>query len=45
MGIFLKRNIGENAIVGLWEITETVDDLFSNVSLMMKKKNCIKVLE
>lgn len=33
MGIFLKRDIGESVIVGLWEITETVDDLFSNVSL------------
>jgi phosphopantetheinyl transferase len=33
MGIFLKRNISESAIVGLWEITETVDELFSNVCL------------
>jgi len=33
MGIFLKKNIGESTIVGLWEITETVDDLFSKLRL------------
>jgi phosphopantetheinyl transferase (holo-ACP synthase) len=33
MGIILKRNISESAIVGLWEINETVDELFSNVRL------------
>jgi 4'-phosphopantetheinyl transferase len=32
MGTFLKRNIG-NAIVGIWEITESVDHLISNLEL------------
>lgn len=38
MGIFLKRNINDNSIVGLWEITETSDDLFSQIKLNLEEK-------
>jgi phosphopantetheinyl transferase (holo-ACP synthase) len=42
MGIILKRHISESAIVGLWEITETVDELFSNVHLNEEENTLFK---
>jgi len=37
MGIFYRRNIN-NSTIGLWEITETADDLFSQIKLNSEEK-------
>lgn len=38
MGVYFIKDIDESAVVGLWEITETVDDLFSGVKLNSEEK-------
>ncbi|NVO03097.1 MAG: 4'-phosphopantetheinyl transferase superfamily protein [Bacteroidetes bacterium] len=38
MGVFLKRHIDENILIGVWEITEPVDFFLSNLTLNEKEQ-------